>query len=133
MRTSEYQITKMKVLLLEPDEYYQTQLLQLLGSDFEVTTARDNRAAEHLFNSTAPDLLVCELMLADGPSFELLEKLRRDRSSSTLPIIVFTQINSLPDIAAALSIGVNGYFVKGRDNLSDVKKLLLNLVLEAQT
>ncbi len=123
----------MKVLLLEPDEYYQSQLLELLGREFDVITARDRSSAENLFNSTAPDMLVSELMLSDGPSFEFLEKLRRDPNNSTLPIIIFSQISTLPDIEAALTIGVNGYFVKGQNHVNDVKKLLLNLTPEAHT
>ena len=122
----------MKILLLEPDEYYQAQLLQHLGSEFEIVTARDRPSAENLLHSNAPDMLVSELLLIDGPSFEFLEQVRRDPHNATLPIIIYSQIDTLPDITTALTIGVNGYLVKGRDHARDVKKLLLNLISEAR-
>ena len=115
----------MTILLLDPDQYYQHQFQEHLGGNFNILTAPDTRTAEDLLISAAPDIVVGELMLADGPSYEFLEKTRRLQNS--LPIIIFSQINTLPDIEAALALGVSGYFVKGQDSVNDVRKLLLTL------
>lgn len=117
----------MKILLIEPDEYYHRQFSEHLGGHFDVITARDANAAESLLVSAEPDLVVSELLLSDGPSFALLEKMRSARKSSAMPIVIFSQIATLPDMEQVLGLGVSGYFVKGKDSISDVKKLLLSL------
>ena len=110
---------------MEPDEYWERLFLELLGERFEVVVARDNATAERLLSAEIPDIVVGELALADGPSYGLLEQLRRVKNSAALPVVIFSRINTLPDIEAALNLGVSGYFVKGQDTVNDVHKLLL--------
>ena len=117
----------MKILLLESDEYYHQQFADRLGSRFEIIPARDVPAAEALLEDMRPDFVVAELLLADGASFAFLENLRRSENSSSMPIIVFSRIYALEDIEHTLSLGISGYFVKGKDTINDIKKLLLSL------
>ena len=117
----------MRILHIEPDEYYQHELAKHLDEQFDIITAADAYTADSLLASAAPDIVVSELLLADGPSYAFLEKLRKQQNNSALPIIIFSSIGELGDIEATLSLGVAGYFVKGKDQVNDVKKLLLSL------
>lgn len=117
----------MKILLLEPDPYYHQQFFDHLGRHFEIIPARDAPEAEALLAGMRPDIVVAELLLAGGASFAFLENLRASDNNSSVPVVVFSQIDALPDIEHTLSLGVSGYFVKGKDSINDVKKLLLSL------
>ena len=115
----------MKLLILDPDEYYHQQFARVLSDDFEMFSAKDSGGAKKLLAEKIPDVVVSELLLEDGPSFSLISALRS--SGKTMPVIVFSQIANLEDIQETLGMGVSGYFVKGRDTVSDVHQLLLTL------
>ncbi|OGE82955.1 MAG: hypothetical protein A2846_02245 [Candidatus Doudnabacteria bacterium RIFCSPHIGHO2_01_FULL_49_9] len=117
----------MKILLLEPDEYWTRQFTDRLGGQFELIIARDTADAKHLYEAESPDMVVGELLLADGSSYGFLENLRALSLNAALPIVIFSQVDSLQDIEATLALGVSGYFVKGRDRINDVHNLLLTL------
>ena len=71
-----------------------------------------------------PDVIVLELLLSDEPAYKLLEEMSENRHS--VPRIIFSKIYNPEDIEAAMHLGVSGYFVKGRDTIHDIKKLLLS-------
>lgn len=108
-----------KILILDPDEYYHHEFRRELEDLAEVVVAREAAAARALLPDM--DLCVMELLLADAPGYEILKDLR-----AVLPVVIFSRVDHPEDIAEALGFGVTGYFVKGRDTVSDVKKLLLN-------
>lgn len=110
----------MKILLVDPDEYYHQEFREILADFAELVVAREARAARALLHE-APDLCVMELLLSDEPGYEILKELR-----GLLPVVIFSRLDHPEDIEAALALGVTGYFVKGRDSVSDVKQLLLN-------
>lgn len=110
----------MKILLLDPDEYYHQEFRREFSDIAEVVVAREAAAARGLMSGA--DLCVMELLLADAPGYELLKDLR-----GTMPVVVFSRIDHPEDIQEALGYGVTGYFVKGQDTISDVKKLLLTI------
>lgn len=117
----------MKILLLDPDEYYHQQFADRLGRHFDIVPAKDAASAKTLLKLHAPDILVMELLLADGASFTILEELRKMHGNSSVPVVVFSSIDNLEDIEHTLSLGVSGYFVKGKDTINDVHNLLLSL------
>jgi len=59
-----------------------------------------------------PDLLLLDVMLPDGNGFEILGKLRRHRSYTSLPIVLLTVKSDPSDIAKGLSLGADGYITK---------------------
>ncbi len=109
----------MRVLLLDPDEYYHQEFRRHLADVAEVLVAREAAAARALLPQV--DLCVMELLLADAPGYEVLKDMRGE-----LPVVIYSRVDHPDDIEAALSFGVSGYFVKGRDTVNDVKKLLLS-------
>lgn len=117
----------MKILLLEPDEYYHQEFRDSLPDEFEITAAKNLREAQTLLRGMEPEAVVAELLLEDGASFPVIKNLRLARGRSSLPVIIFSEMDHLEDIEHALSLGVSGYFVKGKDSVSDVYKLLLSL------
>lgn len=113
--------------MLEPDEYYHQQFRDRFSDDFEIIPAKNLIDAETVLRERQPEALVAELLLEDGASFPVIRDLRLARGNSALPVIIFSEIDNLEDIEYALSLGVSGYFVKGKDTIGDVRRLLLTL------
>lgn len=116
----------MKILLVDPDEYYHHQFRQKFSPEFTLLVAKTSEEAALVAADHSPDMVVSELLLPDGPSFETLKLLRRS-SETSVPVVVYSQIANLEDIEHTLGLGVSGYFVKGQDSIHDVYQLLLSL------
>lgn len=113
----------MRILLIEPDEYYHAQFANHLADIAELAVASNLSDARELIAEMTPDVIVLELLLQDEPAYKLLEEMSQDRHSA--PRIIFSKIYNPEDIRAAMNLGASGYFVKGRDTIHDIKKLLL--------
>lgn len=73
----------------------------------EAGTLRDGLAAA---GTRQPDLLVLDLGLPDGDGIDWLRRLRQE--GRTLPVIIMTARDALPDRVAGLDQGADDYLVK---------------------
>jgi threonine synthase len=65
------------------------RILQSQG-DFEIFEAVDGRDALELINRERPDLIILDLMMPEVDGFAVLEKLRSQPETATIPVIVAT-------------------------------------------
>lgn len=117
----------MRILVLEPDEYYHQHFAEKFQDIGEIIIKTDGSEITKALHELKPDVLVMELLLPSISGFEVLESVRQVLPNYRLPIVVYSQIENLEDVQAALSFGISGYLVKGKDTLRDLKNLLLNL------
>ncbi len=76
---------------------------------FSVQVAADGHAAIAAARERPPDLVVLDVML---PGIDGLEVARRLRSASTVPIIMLTARDAVPDRVAGLDAGADDYLIK---------------------
>lgn len=117
----------MRILLVEPDEYYHRSFAEGLGALGEITVRPRGAGMLTALEELQPDVMIMELLLPDGHGYQVLEEIREFRQRRGMPIIIFSQIDNLEDVQQAVGHGVTGYFVKGRDTVNDIKKLILSL------
>jgi two-component system OmpR family response regulator len=60
----------------------------------------------------APDLILLDLMLEDIDGFELCDRLKRDRKTNLIPIVMVTALHDAHHRAAGVRVGANGYLTK---------------------
>ena len=99
-----------KVLLVD-DERALTNLvtMALRYEGWEVEVAHDGREAVAKFASTAPDLLVLDIMLPDIDGVQIL---KRVRAESTTPVLFLTARDSVTDRVTGLTAGADDYLTK---------------------
>lgn len=119
----------MRILALEPDEYYHPQFAEKFQDLGEIIIKPDGSEIAKTLNELKPDVLIMELLLPAVSGFEVLESIRQVSGNHVLPVIVYSQIENLEDVRSALDLGIAGYLVKGKDTIGDLKNLLLNLAL----
>lgn len=78
------------------------QPIQLFAGSSVFTAVREH----------APDLILLDLMLPDMDGFEICEKLKRDRETNLIPVIMVTALNDLNHRLAGVRVGANGYLTK---------------------
>ncbi|GAC1466557.1 MAG: hypothetical protein NVSMB9_07240 [Isosphaeraceae bacterium] len=60
----------------------------------------------------APELILLDLMLPDLDGFTVCDKLKRNRETNLIPVIMVTALNDANHRAAGVRVGANGYLVK---------------------
>jgi len=99
-----------KVLLAEDEEsFIEALVIGLTNEGFRVTVARDGNEALQLFDETAPDILLLDLML---PKLSGIDVCRAIRTRSTVPIIMVTAKGTEIDTVVALEVGADDYVTK---------------------
>lgn len=101
---------KYKILLVEDEGNIRSLIGTLLETGgYQVIQAATCTAAETLFHSYLPDLVILDLGLPDRDGMVLLNKIREDRLT---PIIVLSARSDERDKVDALDAGANDYITK---------------------
>ncbi len=100
----------MNILLVE-DEREIAQMLQdfLQSENFAVQTAADGVQALHIFQQTAFDLILLDLMI---PNINGIKVLQAIRQQSTVPVIILSAKDTDSDITLGLGLGADDYITK---------------------
>jgi DNA-binding response OmpR family regulator len=107
----EYQHVAANVLVVDDDEEIRASLRRGLSLEgYRVTLAADGEEALRQARERLPDLVVLDVMM---PGLDGLEVARRLRAADdTLPIILLTARDAVPDRVAGLESGADDYLVK---------------------
>lgn len=110
-----------RVLIIEDDPSIGKLLRRaLMLEGYEVEWATTGPEGLRLFEQTAPDLVILDLML---PGLDGIEVCRRMRETSQVPILVLTARDAVEDRVLGLDSGADDYIVKP----FDVDELLARL------
>jgi CheY-like chemotaxis protein len=116
--------TEPKTILLVEDNADDEQLTLRAMRQSEVPNiirvARDGaEAIDHLFGDSAgrrlPDLVLLDLKLPKISGMEVLERIRAEPATRTLPVVVLTSSDEERDIVESYSLGANSYIRKPVD------------------
>lgn len=115
----------MKILAVEPDEYYQTKLRQGLSDLGECIIVSSAEGAKEFFYQDRADVLVMELVLPGASGYSLLEFLR---TAETPPdqVIVYSRSRQDEDVGESLGGGSTAYFIKGVDSINSIRSQIIN-------
>lgn len=116
--------TEPKTILLVEDNADDEQLTLRAMRQSEVPNiirvARDGaEAIDHLFGpssgSRLPDLVLLDLKLPKISGLEVLQKIRSESKTKTLPVVVLTSSDEERDIVESYNLGANSYIRKPVD------------------
>ena len=130
LANAEAQPVTPRTVLVADDALTTRSLLRstLEASGFVVVVASDGEHALNLALGQPFDLVVSDITMPGLDGFGLTEKLRANRSTALLPIVLFSALSSQDDRDRGLRLGANAYVSKGdfdRGVLLDVVNELL--------
>lgn len=104
---------KAQILVVE-DEKDLSELLvyNLERAGYAAVAARSGRRALDLIASSAPDLIILDLMLPEVSGTEIASRVRANPRTSTVPIIMLTAKGTETDQVMGLAIGADDYISK---------------------
>ena len=79
------------LMIVEDDEVQRKSIMELIGNtDVEITAVGKGEEAYRLLTEKKFDCLILDLGLEDISGFDLLEKIKKDKSISAIPVITYT-------------------------------------------
>jgi DNA-binding response OmpR family regulator len=105
---------KADILLIEdsPSQGLQIQLL-LQRAGFSVRIATDGVQGWRQAHANPPRLVLLDVNLPTLDGFQVLTRLKRDRTTSRIPVIILSTSNHVSDVERAIALGTDDYWVKG--------------------
>ncbi len=104
---------KFSVLIVEDDEFLRQLVAQkLLKEGFDVDAAIDSNAAFQSIETKKPHLILLDLILPGMDGFEILDHLKKNPTTSDIPVIVLSNLGQQEDIDRAMSLGAESYMIK---------------------
>jgi len=102
-----------KILVVDDEpEAVELVAFNVTQAGFEVNTATDGAEALKKARSTAPSLIVLDLMLPEVDGLEVCKMLRRDRATAAIPIVMVTAKAAEIDRILGLELGADDYITK---------------------
>jgi len=104
------------LLVVDDNEMNRDMLSRRLArKGHTVEVAEDGHRALAMIEETDYDVVLLDIMMPGIDGYETLEKIRSDRDSGDLPVIMATAKDASEDVVAALKLGANDYVTKPFD------------------
>jgi len=110
-------------ILIADDNEANVELIEayLSGLEVETAIAVDGQDTLDQVESFRPDLILLDIMMPKLSGFEVCERLKGDRTTSGIMILMVTALNELGDIERAVAAGTDDFLSK------PVNKVELNI------
>ena len=111
----------MKTILIIEDQAPMRRNIALMleMEGYKVLTAENGKAGIEVALSKRPDLVLCDVMMPEMDGHEVIQRLRDNGPTATLPFIFLTARSDKGDVRIGMNYGADDYLVKpvGREDL----------------
>jgi CheY-like chemotaxis protein len=123
---------KTPVVLVVDDNQQNLELIQayLEDLDCETVAACDGLEALGLIAKKKPDLILLDVMMPKMSGFEVCKRLKNDRKTSSIPVIMVTALNEYGDIERAIDCGTDDFLSKPVNKLELLTRVKTMLKLK---
>lgn len=120
----------MSKILVVDDDFTQRDLYADLftSAGFEVVIANDGQDALEKTANFHPDLLFTGISMPGLTGFELIEKLRANKTLESLQVIIFSHLNRDADREHAMKLPNTKFMVKGYDSPGEILKYVREIL-----
>jgi putative two-component system response regulator len=99
--------------LLVDDEPSNLHILkQALQDDYQLVFVKDGRRALELCRENKPDLILLDVMIPGLSGYEVCTELKKDHSTSQIPVIFVSALSDIIDEAHGFEVGAVDYITK---------------------
>ena len=113
-----------KVYCVEDDVNIRELLVYTLGvSGFEAQGFEDEKQFRSAMSSELPDIILLDIMLPDTDGMQILTSLKKDKITSTIPVIMLTAKGGRFDKIKGLDCGADDYITKPFDILELISRI----------
>lgn len=125
-----------KILVIEDEPEMRRNLLTILKLEkFQPVGAENGRAGLAAIQRDKPDLILCDVMMPELDGHGVLDALRKDEATASIPFIFLTAKGEKEDLRNGMKLGADDYLTKPvarLDLLEAIKARLLRAEQQAQ-
>lgn len=109
------------ILIIEDDSFLRDLLKKKLESfGFSVSEAIDGDKGIKKTKEEKPDLILLDLLLPTTDGFEVLSRIKQDASTSSIPVVILSNLGQKEDIDRGIKLGAMDYLVKAQSTPDDI-------------
>ena len=102
-----------RILVIEDQPQMLRNLAMMLGFEgYEVDTAANGRAGVEQALAKPPDLVICDVMMPELDGHGVVQALRANEATATVPFIFLTARSDREDVRTGMNSGADDYLVK---------------------
>ncbi|NOQ68252.1 response regulator [Patescibacteria group bacterium] len=114
-----------KILIMEDEKILQDLLKKKLEKEgYDVLAVDDGEEGLKVVGNYMPDLLLLDIMMPKVDGFEVLEKMKKDKILSSIPVMIMSNSGQPVEIKRAISLGIVDYIVKVDFDPDEVVKMV---------
>lgn len=102
-----------KILIIDDEELLrQTTLFVLQRKGYEIHEAADGAAGVEMARRILPDLIICDINMDQMDGYAVLEAVRQDPATATVPFILMTGMGDPETMRRGMNLGADDYLDK---------------------
>lgn len=102
-----------KVLVIEDDIKVRDNLIDILELEgFQTIAAENGLIGIVLAKTERPNLIICDVMMPELDGYGVLDQLRQEQATATIPFIFLTAKADRPDLRQGMERGADDYLTK---------------------
>ncbi len=110
-----------KILLIEDDPFLLSMYSTKFGlENFSVISADDGEKGWQMADEVRPDIILLDILMPKMNGFEVLEKLKANKKTKNIPVILLTNLNQKDEIERGMTLGADDYLIKAHFMPSEV-------------
>jgi len=102
-----------KILIIEDDNFLRELIVQkLMAEGFEMSEAVDGEEGLKKVKEIKPDLVILDLILPGIDGYEVLYQVKKDPSTTKIPVIILSNLGQKEDVERGLKMGAIDFLIK---------------------
>ena len=102
-----------KILVIDDEDLFrQATACALQRKGYETHEAADGAAGADLARRLVPDVIVCDINMQRMDGYAVLEALRREPATATIPFILMTGMGDVETMRRGMNLGADDYLAK---------------------
>lgn len=102
-----------KIVIVEDDNFLMELMARKLSvENFEVVSAFNGEEGLKKIKEEKPDFVLLDIVLPGIDGFEVLEKLKNDKETAGIPVVILSNLGQKDDIEKGFKLGAEDFLVK---------------------
>lgn len=102
-----------RILVIDDAAPLRKDIVEMLGFEgYEAVDAEDGKSGVERARELNPDLIICDIMMPGMDGYQVLETLRQDPQTATIPFIFLTAKADRSDVRQGMGLGADDYIPK---------------------
>jgi adenylate cyclase len=101
-----------RVLVVDDERFNINVLVDLLKNEYKMMAAKDGAMALKAVGANPPDLILLDIMMPDMDGFEVIQQLKANPETASIPVIFLTAKTEAADETKGFELGAVDYIAK---------------------